>query len=146
MKRESRVTTQCREEMKNDLMKVYRKVVSHFECNNTWQAWELCVKEPAPRFYIDPRRAHQRIAPLFYGDRSKIENLSPLRQEMYMALFETVQRLYQKPSYWGKSLNYVLRFAVLEPAPRFYISTIRMGQIWREKTRRRKDENRLKVH
>lgn len=130
------------EEMKEDLMKVYREVASKYDCRNNQEAFKLCIEHAAPRFYVDPRHAHQLISPLFYGDRSKIDSLPPLRREMYESLFETVMRLKQKSAYWDKSLMYVLRFAVLEPAPRFYISTIRMGQIWREKTRRkRKEEN-----
>ena len=119
-------------------MRVFREVAGKYECRHNQEAFERCINHPAPRFYIDPRRALQRISPMFYGDRSKIENLSPLRQEMYEDLFKTVQRLYQKNAYWGKSTYYVLQYAVLEPAPRFYISTSRMRQIWDEKTRRRK--------
>ena len=130
-----RETTLCREEMKNDLMKVFREVASQHTCHNNWEAWEMVVQHPAPRFYIDPRRAHQRLSLLLHGDTSKIDCLNPLKKEMYEALFAVVMKMWQKPAYWGKSLNYVLKFAVMEPAPRFYISTIRMGQIWREKQR-----------
>ena len=128
------------EELKEDLMKVYREVASKYECKDNQEAFRMCVEHPAPRFYVDPRRAHQRLSPMFYGDRSKIDCLPPLKREMYEELFAVVMKLKQKSAYWNKSLNYVLRFAVLEPAPRFYITPIRMRQIWAEKTKRKKKE------
>ena len=122
--------------MKNDLMKVYREVCSGYDCRNNLEAWENVVRHPAPRFYIDARRAHCRISPMLHGDKRQLEHLSPLKREMYEDLFATVLRLWQKKPFWGTSLNHVLKFAILEPAPRFYISAARMGQIWREKTKR----------
>ncbi len=118
--------------MKNDLMDVYREVCGSYSCRNNTEAWERVVRHPAPRFYVSSRRAHQYLSPMLHGDRSRIESLSPLKREMYEALFETVLSLWQKRAYCGRSLYYVLHFAVLEPAPRFYIEASRMGQIWRE--------------
>ena len=131
-------STMCREAMKDDLMKVFREISGSYSCRKNWEAWKRVVEHPAPRVYVDSLRAHLVISPMLHGDRSRLEELSPLKQQMYEALFETVMRLWQKPSYWGRSLNYVLQFAILEPAPRFYIKPVRMGQIWREKTTRRK--------
>ena len=127
-----------RDVMKEDLLKVLREVSRSYECRNDSEAWERVVTHPAPRFYIAPRRAHLYLSPMLSGDRSRIEQLSPLKREMYEALFETVQRLWQKKSFWGRSLNYVLQFAVMEPAPRFYISAAMMGKIWRERKRMRR--------
>lgn len=129
--------THCKDTMKNDLMQVYRQVTATYDCRTQAEAYELTINHEAPRFYVDARWAHQRIAPLTRGDHSGLEKLSPLAREMYEALFDVVMRLSQKEKYWGKSLYYILQFAILEPAPRFYISPSRMGQIWLEKTRSR---------
>lgn len=129
-----------RETMKEDLMKVFREISVKYTCRTQMEAYEETVSHPAPRFYIDARRAHCVISPMMRGDYTRLEKLSPLRQEMYRALYDTVMRLYQKSTYWKKSLYYVLQFAILEPAPRFYISADRMRLIWKEKTRRRKKE------
>lgn len=126
-------TTAVHEEMKRDLMKVYREVVKNYEFKHNEDAFDLVVRHPAPRFYVCSRRALQHLSPLTRGDRSGLEKLSPLKREMYEALFATVMRLWQEEKYWGQTLNYVLRFAVQEPAPRFYIGKDRMEQIWREK-------------
>lgn len=129
-----RESTQLREEMKRDLMKVYREECQHYSGYMQTEIYSLTVNHPAPRFYIDPRRAHQHISPLLRGDRSGLEKMKPLRREMYEALFGVVMTFYQKEKFWGRSLYYVLRHAVMEPAPRFYINTTRMGQIWLEQT------------
>lgn len=63
--------------------------------------------------------------------------MSPLMRQMYDDLFETVLRLKQVEKYWDSSLYELVRHAIQEPAPRFYIDTDRMGQIWREKSVKR---------
>lgn len=146
-----RGTTQLREEMKRDLMRVYREESQNYSGYMQTEIYALTVEHPAPRFYIDPRRALQHISPLRRGDRSALERMKPLKRKMYEDLFDVTMSLYQKEKFWGKSLYYVLRQAVMEPAPRFYINVMRMGQIWAEQTgkerRRRKEieESRRKA-
>ena len=98
------------------------------------EVYEQVVRHPAPRFYIDPRRAHAVISPMMRGDYSVLEKLNPLKRQMYHDLYDVVMRLSQKKGFWRKKLYFILREAVLEPAPRFYIYAPRMGQIWREKS------------
>lgn len=129
--------TNCRKEMEEDLMKVFREVSASYECRCNDEAFRRVVEHPAPRYYIDARRAHQYISPLTRGDRSAIEKLSPLKRKMYEDLFETVLRLWQNSAYCGKSLSFVLQFAVLQPAPRFYIGHTRMCQIWQKRSKRK---------
>ena len=130
-----RERTLCRRQMQNDLMKVYREVVADCPMKTTQEeVYDMVVNHPAPRFYVDPRRAHAVISPMMRGDRSALDRLIPLKRRMYEDLFSTVLMVSQKKNCWGKKLYYLLREAVLEPAPRFYIDAKRMGQIWREKT------------
>lgn len=123
--------------MKNDLMRLYREVTARHEYATQTEAYEAIINHEAPRFYIDARWAHQRIAPMLRGDRSRVENANPLIRQMYEDLYDVVIRLSQKERFWGKKLNYILQFAVLEPAPRFYISVTRMGQIFLDYMRKR---------
>ena len=134
-----RERTLCRQQMASDLMKAYRDVVSEELPQGITQTevYDMVVVRQAPRFYIDPRRAHLRISRMMRGDYSELEELNPLKQMMYRDLFEVVMRLSHRKSY--KSLYAVLKDAVLENAPRFYISGKRMGQIWRMKN----EESRL---
>ena len=66
------------------------------------------------------------------GDSSVLDNLNPLKRQLYRDLYDVVMRLSQKKGFWRKSLYYILKEAVLGPAPRFYINSKRMEQIWNE--------------
>ena len=110
-------------------MKVYREVYQDVPIGTTQtEVYEMVVQHPAPRFYIDPRRAHARIAKLMRGDKTDWEKLTPLKKMMYNDLFMVCQDLSHKRPY--RSLYALLKDAVLEDAPRFYISAKRMSQIW----------------
>lgn len=135
--------TLCRKQMMRDLMQVYREVVVDCPIGTTQtEVYQLVVQHPAPRFYIDPRAAHAVISPMMRGDRSVLERMKPLKQQMYRDLYDKVMELSQRRGFWKKKLYYILREAVLEPAPRFYIDTTRMGQIWRCKY----EENRKQCY
>ena len=132
MQRVQREQTLCRQQMSKDLMKVYHEVYQDVPIGTTQtEVYEMVVAHPAPRFYIDPRRAHARIAKLMRGETGEWEKLTPLKKQMYNDLFNVVQRLSHKKPY--RSLYAVLKDAVLEDAPRFYISAKRMSQIWQAK-------------
>lgn len=122
-----------REQMYDELMKVYCKVLGEYDCRTQSEAFERTVRHPASRFFVDPRRAYQNIYPLLRGDYSRLEKMKPLRQEMYKALFDVVLRLSQKRQFWGKSPYYIVKFAVAEPAPRFYIGVEKMRKVFRER-------------
>ena len=127
--------TICRRQMIHDLMQVYREIVDSVPMGTTQtDVYQKVVEHPAPRFYIDPRRAHLVISPMMRGDWSALGRMGSLKQQMYRDLYTKVMELSQRKGFWGKSLNFILREAVLEPAPRFYIDCRRMGQIWHEKT------------
>ena len=129
-----RERTLCRQQMVRDLMQVYREVVDDCPMGTTQtEVYQIVVQHPAPRFYVDPRWAHGIISPMMRGDRSVLEKLNPLKQQMYRDLYDKVMELSQRKGFWKKSLYYILKEAILEPAPRFYISEKRMGQIWIEK-------------
>jgi hypothetical protein len=87
------------------------------------------VNEPAPRYYVTPRQASQNIASMIRGDFSKVDMMMPLRREMYYSLFKVVQELSERREFIGKSLSYIMKFAVVQPAPKFFISPIRASII-----------------
>ena len=114
-------------------MRVYREVVA--DCpqgTSQTEVYEKVVKHPAPRFYVDPRMAHLVISPMMRGDNSPLEKMGALKRQMYHDLYDVVMRLTQVKRFWHKSIYYILKEAVLEPAPRFYISSDRMRMIWKE--------------
>lgn len=121
-------------QMQHDLMEAYKRVST-----DSWsqaEAYRRMVEEPAPRYYISPKQASQNIALMVRGDFRKVDKMSPLRKEMYYELFKVVQQLSEKREFIGKSLSYIMKFAVIQPAPRFFISPIR-GKIIRWFIKRR---------
>ena len=122
------------EEMKDDLMRVYREVVSQYSCRTQTEAYELTVTHEAPRFYVDARWALQVISPMTRGDFSLLDKMNALKRQMYRDLLDTVLRLKQKEKFWDSSLYELVRNAVMEPAPRFYIDKDTMRTIWKEYT------------
>ncbi len=126
-----------REGMYDELMKVYCKVLREYDVRTQTEAFERTIRHPASRFFVEPRRAHQNIYPMLRGDYSRLEKMKPLRQEMYKALYDVVMRLSQKRQFWGKSPYYIVKFAILEPAPRFYIGVEKMRKVFRERRAKR---------
>lgn len=114
-------------QMHHDLIEAYKKV--YHTCWTQLQAYERTVNQPAPRFYVTARQASQVIAPMLRGDTERVDMMYPLRREMYYDLFAVVQRLIEKREFIGRSLHYIMKFAVLEPAPKFYISAKRASII-----------------
>lgn len=131
--------------MKRDLMKVYAEVVSRYNCRCQLDAYRETVRHSAPRFYVDPRWAVQRLAPMMRGDFSGLSGASPMTRQMYFDLMEKTIDLSRQSKFEGRSLHYIVRHAVLEPAPRFYIAEKRMAQIWRESARQRNGLRRCKT-
>lgn len=106
-------------QMQDDLIKAYCKA-----CEGSWtmqQACDRAVKMPAPRFYITPKHAYSVISPMMKGDFEMVNLKLPLRRKMYYELFDVVVRLSEKREFIGKSLWYIMQFAVLQPASQFFI-------------------------
>jgi hypothetical protein len=110
-------------QMHQDLIAAYKRV-----CGSCWsqrEAYVRMVNEPAPRYYVTPRQASQIVSQMVRGDFSRVELMMPLRREMYFSLFKVVQELSEKREFIGKSLSYIMKFAVMQPAPKFFIGPIR---------------------
>lgn len=110
-------------QMQGDLIQAYKKVYS--TCWSQRQAYERMVKEPAPRYYVSPKQACAIISPMMRGDFEYVDMMLPLRREMYYSLFDVVVKLSERREFIGKSLSYIMKFAVAQPAPQFFISPTR---------------------
>jgi hypothetical protein len=108
-------------QMQDDLIKAYCEA-----CEGSWTMLQACnkaVRMPAPRFYVTPKQAYLMIAPMIRGDFERVNLLNnPLKRKMYYELFDVVVRLCEKREFIGKSLWYIMPFAVTQPASRFYIT------------------------
>lgn len=105
--------------MQQDIIAAYKQVCGHAFSQR--DAYEKTVTHPAPRYYVSAKQASQVIAPMMRGDFDRVNLMWPLRKQMYYNLFDEVVKLSEKREFIGKSLSYIVRFAVLQPAPRFYI-------------------------
>ena len=132
--------------MQDDLIKAYCKACD----GGAWTMQDACnkaVKMPAPRFYISPKQAYLVISPMMKGDFERVDLLNPLKREMYYELFDVVTRLVEKREFIGKSLWYIMPYAVIQPASQFFISGHTLYCIRRDmKTGRINDEGRQTPH
>lgn len=119
-----------KQQMYRDIMESYRYVVDHYQCESQMEAYRRTVLSPAKRFYIHPRWLSLKLAPLFRGDFSCLENLVPLKRLMYETLFQIVVKLSRQLEYQGKSLYYLCKAAVMQPAPRYYVEAGMMSYIY----------------
>lgn len=103
----------------DDLINAYNQVAPH--CLMQDDAYRKAVKQPAPRYYISAKQAAQVLSPMVRGDFTRVDMMIPNRRRMYYSLFEKVLELSEKRAFVGKSLLYITRFAVLSPAPEFFI-------------------------
>lgn len=98
-------------------------------CYSQKEAYEKTAAHPAPRYYISPKQALQVISPMTKGDFELVEMMQPRRRKLYESLFKEVDKMSELREYQGKSLSYILQFAVLRPAPEFFIGWDRVKQI-----------------
>lgn len=106
---------------REDLLAVYREVYT--SCRTQHEAWQKVINHPAKRYYITPQQAHEILSPLLRGDTSQLDKLKkPHSRQMYLDLFDELNRMSQKTEFIGKSLWFICQFLVTRPAPRFYIT------------------------
>lgn len=116
MKEDYSITKQ----MQEDLIEAYKRVAP-----TSWtqeDAYIKTVKQPAKRYYVSGKQAAEKISRMIRGDFEIVDLMGANKRRMYYSLFEKVMELSEKPAFAGKSLCFVCAFAVLEPAPEFFIS------------------------
>lgn len=111
-------------QMLDDLMQAYKRVCAK-GCWTQGEAYERMVMEPAPRYYVTSKHAFEVLSPMMRGDFSHVRQMVTHRKYMYLDLYDEVVRMVEQPTYIGKSLWFIMQFAVQRPAPRFYISPAR---------------------
>jgi hypothetical protein len=115
-----KVNYEISKQMQNDLIKAYCKA-----CDGAWTMHDACskaVRMPAPRFYISPKQAYLVISPMVKGDFERVNLYNPLKRKMYYELFDVVMKLTEKREFIGKSLWFIMPFAVTQPASQLFVS------------------------
>lgn len=114
-------------QFQDDLIKAYNKVAPY--CWSQLEAYERAVRQPAPRYYVSARQAAQILSPMVRGDFSKVDKMSERRKQLYYSLFQKVVELSEKRRFYGQSLQYIVDFAVCQPAPQFFVSASSIAHI-----------------
>ena len=114
-------------QMQDDLIRAYNQVAPH--CWLQEDAYKQAVKQPAPRYYVSPKQAAQVISPMVRGYFQKVDMMLPNRRRMYYSLFQKVVELSEKRSFIGKSLTYIMQYAVSSPAPEFFCSFEKLHEV-----------------
>lgn len=105
---------------RDDLMQAYREVSA--ECWSQEEAWRKTAKHPAPRYYVTPGEAYDRMRRMVVGDTSQVDALSDCRRRMYYSMFEKLEEMTQRKETVGKSLWAICQTLVLQPAPEFFVT------------------------
>lgn len=114
-------TNDVNAQLRKDLMDAIKKCSD----GSAWfvsQIWKKAVRMPAPRYYVTAKQAYQVLLPVVEGDFSNLEKMSPRRQRLYRSLYGKVMEMAGRPQYQGKSLWFLIPFAVGSPAPEFFVS------------------------
>jgi hypothetical protein len=107
-------------QFQDDLIKAYNSVAP--KCYSQEDAYKLTVKQPAPRYYVSAKQAAQILSPMIQGDFARVDMMMPNRRRMYYSLLDKVIELSEKRAFVGKSLIYIVSFAVASPAPEFFVT------------------------
>lgn len=107
-------------QMRKDLIEAYRHVYA--SCRSQEEAWQKTALQPAPRYYISPKRAYHVLIEMVKGNFGVVDVMPQMKRKMYYDLFREVQSMTQKTEFIHKSLWFICQFAVSHPAPEFYIS------------------------
>lgn len=116
-------------QFQDDLIRAYKEVAPG--CWSQFEAYEKAVKQPAPRYYISAKHAAQVISPMTRGNFTRVDMMMPNKRRMYYSLFEKVIELSEKKAFIGKSLTYIVQYAVSSPAPEFFVTKYAVEQVRR---------------
>lgn len=114
-------------QMQDDLIKAYNQVAPH--CWLQREAYQKAVLQPAPRYYVSAKQAAQIISRMVHGDFERVNMMLPNRRRMYYSLFQKVIELSEKRAFIGKSLIYIVQYAVASPAPEFFCSFEKLHEV-----------------
>lgn len=107
--------------LREDLLSTYRKVAAS-GCHTQFDAWKKTLSQPAPRYYVTPKRAYLVLCNMVKGDFTYVDHLHENRRRMFYSLYNKLLTVSQQPRFMGKSLWFICQFLVNEQAPEFFIA------------------------
>lgn len=127
-------------ERDEDIRRAYSYLVDHCEKVELQDVFHRLVNMPSKRFWVTPDRAAIVIHSMMRGDR--LENMRPMKREMFEELYKIVMQLMVKHP--KATMQELCAIAVLQPAPKFYLTVGSAIVIWHKaKKNRRKSRTTI---
>lgn len=122
---------------REDIMKAYCDVAN--TCHSQKEAYMKVAAHPAPRYYVSPKQAFERLRRMVVGDFTVVDAMTEPRRRMYYSLFDRLKKVSQRKEFIGESLHSICQFLVGEPAPEFFLSPESVQYIFNKCKRYGKD-------
>ena len=111
-------TMEYSEERMNDLMRAYDEYISSCGYIRMSEVYDSIVNMPSERFWVSDIRATNVICSMMRGYR--LNNMRPLKREMFEEIFSRVISLRQKNP--DMTISACCSAVVAQPAPKFYLT------------------------
>ena len=118
-------TLRFTESRNNDLMRVYRSLISKTDYINVIDIFEQVALSPASRFWVSEDRAAAVISAMHSG--KKLPAMLPNKREMFEEIYRRF--LKERQLHPDKSLYWLVATVVNQPAPKFYFTPRTVGEI-----------------
>lgn len=107
------------EEQRNDnLMAVYHEIIVKADYVRMPDIYKQVANSPSRRFWVSEERAAIVVSSMMRGD--KLENMRPLKREMYNEIYSRAMKLREKHP--TMPISQLVTQIIEQPAPKFYLT------------------------
>ena len=102
----------------DDLMRAYHRHLTQANYVRMPDIYEKVANSPSRRFWVSEERAAIVVSAMMRGDR--LDNMRPLKREMYNEIYSRVMRLREDIPHMP--ISQLVARVVEQPAPKFYLT------------------------
>lgn len=110
--------SEFKKQRNDDLMRAYHELIKSAQYILMPEIYHKVVDMPTRRFWISEGRAAIVISAMMKGDT--LENMGPLKREMYNEIYSRVIKLREKKP--DLPIIQLVEMVVEQPAPKFYLT------------------------
>lgn len=110
--------SEFKQQRNDDLMRAYHELIKSAQYILMPEIYHKVVDMPTRRFWISEGRAAIVISAMMKGDT--LENMGPLKREMYNEIYSRVIKLREKKP--DLPIIQLVEMVVEQPAPKFYLT------------------------
>lgn len=110
--------SEFKKQRNDDLMRAYHELIKSAQYILMPEIYRKVVDMPTRRFWISEGRAAIVISAMMKGDT--LENMGPLKREMYNEIYSRVIKLREKKP--DLPIIQLVEMVVEQPAPKFYLT------------------------